>query len=90
MCRGESLRKWCPLANREPSVGLVFNSSHRDTVRQDSGCREFFGGGVIDESKLTGPGVNESEAGRGAMKWGYSLEFMLILVQYDALLRGSK
>lgn len=45
---------------------------------------------MIDESKLTGPGVNESEAGRGAMKWGYSLEFMLILVQYDALLRGSK
>lgn len=59
-------------------MGVVFSSSHRDTVRQDSGCREFFGE-VIDESKLTGPGVNESAAGRGAMKWGYSLEFMLIL-----------
>lgn len=71
-------------------MGVVFCSSHRDTVRQDSGCREFFGGGVIDEGKLTGSGVNESAAGRGAMKWGYFLESMLILGQYDALLRGSK
>lgn len=70
-------------------MGVAFSSSHRNTVRRDSGCREFFGG-VIDESKLTGPGLNESAAGRGAMKRGYSLEFMLILGQYDALLRGGK
>lgn len=54
MCRGESLRKGPPLVNREASVGAVFCSSHRDTVRQDGGCREFFGGGVIDEGKLPG------------------------------------
>lgn len=71
-------------------MGVALSSSHRGTGRQDSSCREFFGGGVIDESKLTGPGVNESAAGRGAMKWGYSLEFMLILGPYDVLLRGSK
>lgn len=71
-------------------MGVAFSSSHRDTVRQDSGCREFLGGGVIDEGKLPGPGVNESAAGRGAMKWGYSLDFMLILGQCDALLRGGK
>lgn len=45
---------------------------------------------MIDECKLTGPGVNESATGTGAMKWGYSLERVLILGQCDALLRGSK
>ena len=45
---------------------------------------------VMDVQELRDPGVNESAAGAGAVKQGFSLEFLLILGQHDALLRGSK
>lgn len=32
---------------------------------------------MIDERELTGPGVNESAAGTGAMKWGILLDSCL-------------
>jgi len=44
----------------------------------------------MDVQELRDPGVNESAAGVGAVKQGFSLEFLLILGQHDALLRGSK
>ena len=44
----------------------------------------------MDVQELRDPGVNESAVGTGAVNQGLSLEFVLILGQHDALLRGSK
>lgn len=42
---------------------------------------------MIDECKLTGPGVNESAAGTGAMKWGILLNSCLF---WDSLMLFSE